>query len=101
MAASSERHTSSVYEQLLSKISDLERQVEILENHSRRNNLKIFGLEEARRETYDVCASRVVDLLNDYAPFKRWCHDDIERAHRLGRANRNSKRPRSVIVKFF
>ena len=49
-------------EQLVHRINELERQVETLELHSRRNNLKIFGLQEARNENYDECAEVVVDF---------------------------------------
>ena len=91
----------SGYEELFERLQHLEEQVERLETQSRRNNVKIFGVPVTGRQSYDNCAKLVVELLNQYAVFKRWGQDDVERAHRIGKADRSNNRPkpRPVIVK--
>ena len=86
---------------LFRRVEELEAKLDILESHSRRNNLKIFGLEEGRRETYELCTDKVIGFLNNYATHKVWSYEDIERAHRLGRQNHRRKQPRPVIIKFY
>ncbi|KAK7503267.1 hypothetical protein BaRGS_00005532 [Batillaria attramentaria] len=83
------------------RLSSMEAKLETLETHSRRNNLKIFGLPESRAENYHRCAEEVVHFLNYYAHYKQWCTDDLERAHRIGKPGASTRGPRPMIVKFF
>ncbi|KAK7480548.1 hypothetical protein BaRGS_00028210 [Batillaria attramentaria] len=89
----------------LSYISYLENDIDALESHSRRNNLKFIGIPEQEREDFDSCAAKVVQTLNMYSVQKSWSVNHIERAHRLGRpqakrGGATTSYPRPMIVRF-
>ena len=68
-----------------------------LEDHSRRNNIKIEGLPEADGgENWEQTAACVSKLIKDKLEISEEVL--IERAHRVGQ--RSSQKPRSVIAKF-
>ena len=81
---------------LESKITDLELQVDDLEQYSRRNSLRFDGVTESDSE--DV-TKKVTDLINDtlkvHPPVSP---NDIDRVHRTGR--RKPEKPRAILVKF-
>ena len=70
--------------------------MEYLENHSRRNTIRIDGIPEEPDETWEDTESKAKVALESKLnlPFKV----EIERAHRTGKANR-STRPHTVICR--
>lgn len=80
------------------KIKTLERKLMQLENYTRRQNLKIYGLEEkqqenVREETVRLCQELLPEARDQLAGV-------IDIAHRLGPRKTDSTRPRAVIVRF-
>ena len=73
--------------------------IDRLEAHSRRDNLRFFGIPEEEEETYESCASSMVNFLIENFPYKHWSGSDIIRAHRVGR-QRGEHDSRPMIVKF-
>ena len=69
--------------------SDLADHIDKLEAFSRRNNIRFFNVCEAPSEDYTSCARKVVQLLNEFYPFKTWMEEDVERAHRVGPKGNN------------
>ena len=63
------------------------------EQHSRKSNIRIFGLKE---ESNEDCVKVVLQLLNNKLKVNLQ-EDDIDVAHRVGR---KSQKPRAMIVKF-
>lgn len=70
-----------------------------LEYHSRRNNLKFYGVPEEDGETWQMCEHKILKIINlefrlnvDNMP--------MERCHRVGMQNKASKQPRPIIAKF-
>lgn len=79
-----------VNEQLQSKITDLQAR-------SMRDNLLFFGLAEYRGHGRENC----VNIINDFCETElgvSGVFENIERAHRLGKFDRNRTRP--IVVKF-
>ena len=90
-------------------IEGIEDQLEYLENQSRRNNVKIMGVDEDLEEkTWDDTEKIVRKLIHEKLNFEE--DIAIERAHRVGKKQRQSTsrpdgskvndRPRPIIVKF-
>ena len=71
--------------------------MEYLENHSRRNNIRIDEIPEEPDETWEDTESKAKLALRSKLnlPFKV----EIERARRTGKANRALARPRTVICR--
>jgi hypothetical protein len=71
-----------------------------LEDRSRRNNLRINGIEESDNESWEDCEKKVKDILVT----KLELNGDfiIERAHRVGKIDKVdiNKKNRTVVVKF-
>jgi hypothetical protein len=87
-------------EDISDTLEGLQEEIDRLEGFSRRNNVKVFGLQEGL-ENNSTCEELVKGLLSDYYPGEEWDRDVIERAHRLGnRNNPNRRGPRPVIAKF-
>ena len=83
------------------RVEFLESEVEKLLAHSRRNNLKFFGISEGKdSETYDACVDTVLNIMNIFFPDKTWTASDVEQAYRIGKT-RNPDRPRPIIVRFY
>ena len=80
-------------------VSGLEEEIDMLESRSRRDNLRFFGMKEEGRDSFEQCATSVVDVLNKFFTFKSWTLEDIARAHRVGRTQ-NARNPRHLIAKF-
>ena len=74
----------------------LNNNVRILEDRSRRNNLKIDGIKEMDKETWDDCEDRIKEVLKSNLKLDGI---EIERAHRLGRKDLNKQRPRTSSFK--
>lgn len=67
-----------------------------LENHSRRNNLRIIGLPESIPASHltNICAKTIPEQLGLRIPCT------VERAHRMGQYSDTRAKPRHVIVKY-
>ncbi|MEW8546875.1 MAG: hypothetical protein AB2693_25450 [Candidatus Thiodiazotropha sp.] len=77
-------------------ISDMELKVNDLEQYTRRNSIRIHGMQEQRIRGRENTLQLVSNFLYD----KFELEPDIEIAHRVGGLSRNSTQPRSIIVKF-
>ena len=72
------------------------KEIDDLEQYSRRNCLLLHGVVETNAECTDdiiikTCAEELgIDVKQE----------DLDRSHRLGKVKRNDNRPRSIIVKF-
>jgi len=75
---------------------ELKTKLRMLEDRSRRNNLKIDGIKEMDKETWDDCEKRIKEVLKNNLKMDGI---EIERAHRLGRKDHNKQRPRTIIFK--
>ena len=81
---------------LKEKNLDLENRLTDLEQYSRKNTLKIEGIEETNDEnTFDTVLN-ICEKLNVDPPIEL---KDIDNCHRVGRSPTNG-RPRAIIVKF-
>lgn len=71
-----------------------------LEDRSRRNNLRINGIEENENETWNDTESKVKDFL--ISKLGVTDNIEIERAHRVGEKNLGGKikKNRTIVVKF-
>ncbi|XP_033730300.1 uncharacterized protein LOC117319636 [Pecten maximus] len=79
-------------------IGDLENQLNDLEQHGRKNSIRISGLRDpSARESVEECVKNVVEFANTQLTVPL-CPEDIDIAHRLG--GFDTARKRSVIVKF-
>ena len=73
-----------------------------LEQYSRRNNIRIWGIPEAEGgEDAQATIDRVVMVLNEKlgAKLRSYLYD-IDIAHRIGKKKKNKKSGRCIIVKF-
>ena len=77
-------------------IKSQEKDIDKLEQYSRRENVKIYGLIEEENENTD---ERVIKLFNDIGV--EFDVNDISVSHRIGKISRNNDdtRPRPLIVK--
>eukprot|EP00745_Piridium_sociabile_P004745 TRINITY_DN1285_c0_g1_i1.p1 TRINITY_DN1285_c0_g1~~TRINITY_DN1285_c0_g1_i1.p1 ORF type:complete len:154 (-),score=33.74 TRINITY_DN1285_c0_g1_i1:24-485(-) len=75
-------------------------EIERLEEFSRRDNLRLFGIAQSSdSESFSMCASAVTSALNSVeGSSKTWTDEDIVRAHRVGQARNGGPRP--MIAKF-
>lgn len=82
-------------------LNQMRRRIDELETHSRRCNLRLFGVPESEQE--DV-RGRVVAICREVLPNNRERMTDyIDVAHRLGtrrRTTRDNTQPRAIIVRF-
>lgn len=79
-----------------SQIRFLDCKMEKLEQYTRRNNLRLFGVQESNGENTDLLVMDVVkNTLNVNISLM-----DIERTHRIGRSAANTNHPRPIIIKF-
>ena len=69
-----------------------------LEDRSRRNNLRIDGVPESDKESWDDTESKINDLLKDKLDLEGI---DIERAHRgkLTKYQKDNNQPRTIVMK--
>nr|KAG5704577.1 hypothetical protein BaRGS_031841 [Batillaria attramentaria] len=80
---------------------------EALEQYTRRNNVRIFGVREEERETAATCEGKVLDILKNKLGLKNTKTEDLEIAHRIGRRERpedsddeDNAKPRPIIARF-
>ena len=66
-------------DQLNSDLSEQELKAEYLENQSRRNNIRVKGIPESEKETWEEVESKVKDAIK----IKLDLEVDIERGHRV------------------
>ena len=69
-----------------------------LEDKTKRNNLRIYGISESRNETWEECKEEIQKVFNEKLGVK-----DVqnERAHRSKRSksNNNSDKPTTIVCK--
>ena len=89
----------SVVVDMEKEIANLKSKVDRLEEFSRRDDLRMYGIPySGDNEDYDACARAVSDVLNCVEGPRRWTPDEIARAHRIG-GSRDGQ-PKHMIVKF-
>lgn len=72
-----------------------------LEQYTRRNNIRVFGVKEADSETLDQCEKKVIRILHDKMGLRHVTPEHIEIAHRTGeKPDSPADPPRPIIVKF-
>ena len=76
-------------------IGNLAEKLRSLEDRSRRNNLRIDGIEESEKETWKECETKINGLFKNRLGLDK--EIIIERAHRVGKAN--EERPRTIVLK--
>ena len=80
-------------------VNTLTRRLDSLEQYSRRNSLRFFGIKESPGEsTDDVIIKLATDKLK-----MNLCKDEIDRSHRVGPPKEtisDDDKPRAIIVKF-
>ena len=86
-------------DQLNSDLAQQELKAEYLENQSRRNNIRIKGMAEGEKETWDKVESKVKDAIKA----KLDLEIDIERAHRVERRKKKgsgkANEPRTIVCR--
>lgn len=83
---------------LETRVTDLEMQNDALEQYTRRNSVRIAGIQE---EDDECCETKVLDTLNSIMGVSPpITADQIDRLHRVGKSNSAASKPRSIIVKF-
>lgn len=89
-------HVQEAIETLQTNYTDLEKQVEYIDNYSRRNSLLIKGLPESTNETWADTEVKVRDLVRDKLGLEESAIE-IERAHRMG--SNSSGDSRQIAIK--
>ncbi|KAK5638766.1 hypothetical protein RI129_013061 [Pyrocoelia pectoralis] len=84
----------AVEEKLSEENKVLRDKIDSLQQYSRRNNVRFFGVSEEKNE---VVEEKVIKILEEKMNIKV-ASNDIERIHRVGQAVPN--KPRPVIIKF-
>ena len=74
----------------------LKEKLRVLEDRGRRNNLKIDGINESEKETWEECEEKIKEVLEKHMKINGI---EIERAHRMGRKQHGEERPRTIIFK--
>ena len=77
--------------------SDLKEKLRDLEDRNRRNNLRIDGIKESVKETWEETENKVQQLFQNQLGITTKLH--IERAHRTGKNKIGDKRPRTIVLK--
>jgi len=78
------------------KENNLKDKLRVLEDRGRRNNLKIDGIKESENEAWDECEEKIKKVLEKEMNITAI---EIERAHRMGRKQRENTKPRTIIFK--
>ena len=79
------------------QIHDMEKQIDQLEQYTRRNSLRIHGIPE--KETEDTCEETLNVINENLGLSPPITPSDIDRVHRVGPRSTNRSGPRSVILK--
>lgn len=77
------------------KMKELEERINYQDDYSRRNNIRISGVEEMSGETWEQTATSVTSLLDDKLQLPGLA---LERAHRVGM--RRGAEPRAIVARF-
>lgn len=75
---------------------ELEKRLVHLEQHSRKSNIRVFGVSEKENED---CKKVVADIVNSKLGLKNFSVADIDAAHRL--PQKDKSKPKPIIVRFF
>ena len=68
-----------------------------LEDRSRRNNLRIDGVEETPNETWDICERKVQDIVKNKLGIT--AEIEFDRCHRTGKFKKNQAKPRTIVYR--
>ena len=68
-----------------------------LEDRSRRNNLRIDGVEETPNETWDICEGKVQDIVVNKLGIT--AEIEFDRCHRTGKFKKNQAKPRTIVCR--
>ena len=80
-----------------SQDSALTTKIDNLEGHSRRNNMRIHGIEGTLNEKWDVCEEKVRNYIKNDLNLPECENVEIERAHRVKSRNHDKC---TIIVQF-
>ena len=76
---------------------EIRRKLVDLEDRSRRNNLRVLGIKEDPRESWEECENKIYDLLEEKLEMET-SNITIERAHRVG--EKSNYKERAIVVQF-
>ena len=76
---------------------EVRRKLVDLEDRSRRNNLRILGIKEDPRESWEECENKTYDLFEEKLEMDT-SNITIERAHRVG--EKSNDKERAIVVQF-
>ena len=76
---------------------EIRRELVELEGRSRRNNLRILGIKEDPRESWEECENKIYDSLEEKLEMDT-SNIYIERAHRVG--EKSNDKERAIVVQF-
>ena len=85
-------------EEMQDELMEARKNLNRVEAHNRRGNLKIYGIPEHQGEDREDCTEVAIKLLNDYMPGHDWEAEQVEKAHRLGKYIEGG-RARPILVK--
>ena len=66
-----------------------------MNDRSRWNDLRIYGIEETPNKTWEDCEIKIQELIKKKLKIKE--HTEIDRCHRISKKNLN--RPRTIICR--
>ncbi|KAH3885042.1 hypothetical protein DPMN_009029 [Dreissena polymorpha] len=70
-----------------------------MEQYSRRNNIRIEGIEDSKTKHYTETSEKIIQTLNAHIPDLKLTKSDIDISHRLGPFQPQKERP--IIVKWY
>ena len=85
-------------EEIQDELMEARQNLNRVEAHNRRGNLKIFGISEHQGDDKEKCDEVAMKLFTKYMPGQDWDTDQVERAHRLGKYKEGG-RGRPILVK--
>lgn len=80
------------------RMNACQKQINDLESHSRRMNLRLFGVKETEKEDVRKIGIKICQAV--LPEMKGRLFDTIDAVHRVGPKTPNSTRPRGIIIKF-
>ena len=83
---------------LTQRVDSQEEQVDALEQYSRRNSLRVSGLDEKMHEDPMEEALKFINVELKVTP--PLSYSDLDRAHRVGKQEDNAAKPRPMLIKF-
>ena len=85
-------------EEIQDELMEARQNLNRVEAHNRRGNLKIYGMPEYKGSDKEKCDEVAIKLFNEYMPGQEWGVDQVEKAHRLGKFQEGG-RARPILVK--